>query len=713
MMRQIYILTTCMFSIVLAACEPDKGTTTQDALQAGPTTDGIAINNLDYGNSVIPFPNNILFAGTTDGTLNIPLAGDASDGPTIALNALDGFSTVAPITTGFSGALDDATIPAGVRLYEVETTGGAVSNVLASLTFGVDYFATQSVSVDGSSTLVILPLKPLKPEKTYMPVITTTLKSADGSTASKSSSYAVTQGLNPLHDGTVSNSLSLSFAQAQALEPLRQATVAAETTLNGFDGTLSSEIILSWNFTIQSIGDVLTAVRSIAGTPATTITASTVDLDGPGALPAGITPGTAAKMFEGTIDVPYYLTASASVNDPTALGSFWVAANVSPLDPGDTEKNIIKINPTPAVTATVSIPMLITLPTAGTAAFPTVIFQHGITSDRTSLLGIADRLAAAGFASVAIDMPMHGVNSSSPFYSAGNERTFDLDLVTQDGSGATTAAAPDGVTDSSGVHFINLTNLRNTRDNNRQAVADLFAVTAAIGSMDLTTAGGAQNLDAANIYFLGHSLGAMVGTVFTALEPNVKDVVLAFGGGGLPKVLDGSASFGPTISAGLAANGIVKGTADYESFLGAAQTVVDSADPINYGATAAAGHNILFFEIVGGAGSPSDLVVPNSVPDANDTSGTVAAPLAGTNPLVGAASMNLTATSTNGDSGDLLVKFSAGHHSSLLTSSNTSGSTAVISSQEVFDEIQTQATSYFSSGTATVTITDTSVIAAP
>ena len=147
------------------------------------------------------------------------------------------------------------------------------------------------------------------------------------------------------------------------------------------------------------------------------------------------------------------------------------------------------------------------------------------------MLGIADAMAQAGYAVVAIDMPMHGVNSSSPFYQSGHERTFDLDLVTQDASGNITAAVPDSVTDSSGSHFINLTNLLNTRDNVRQAVADLFALTAAIPSIN---PGSGAIFDGSNIRFVGHSLGAMVGTVFLALEPNVDDAVLAFGGSMLP-----------------------------------------------------------------------------------------------------------------------------------------------------------------------------------
>ena len=73
---------------------------------------------------------------------------------------------------------------------------------------------------------------------------------------------------------------------------------------------------------------------------------------------------------------------------------------------------------------------------------------------------------------------------------------------------------------------------------------------------------------------------------------------------------------------------------------GAAQTVMDSADPVNYSLnasapyapSAAAGRGLLYFEVVGDSvlGNVSDLVVPNMVPDSNDVSGTIPAPLAGT-----------------------------------------------------------------------------------
>ncbi len=719
-MKTTHLLMALLAIAVLASCESKPGETLQQNIDTG------NVSTFDPSNGIIPFPNDLLFQGTLDGTLNIPVAdpADLSD-PQVALNALDGFSTNAPFSAGFAEAIDPVSVtPASVRVFEVNlssTPGGAVVAPLKSeLTFGVDFFATVS-SID-ASTLVIHPLKPLKPIASYQVVITNALKSAKGNPMLASTTYALAKSTTPyyaLPSGPREPNLPAGFdsftdARLASLEGLRQLISTGENTLanNATPALTTGEIILSWSFTTQSAGNVLSTVRGIAGTPATTVTAFTGDLFGTG---AGRTPLGAANIHVGTIGVPYYLQVSTSANDPTALGSVWRAAN--PAFSGDTEKNLTQYNPLPAATnPALSIPILITTP-ADTATFPapwkTVIFQHGITSDRTSMLAIADALAAAGFAVVAIDLPMHGVGSTSPFYSPGNERTFDLDLVTQDAiTGSVTAAAPDGVTDSSGTHFINLTNLLNTRDNVRQSVADLFAVTAAIGSINVA---GGTNLDAANVYFVGHSLGAIVGTPFLALETGVKDAVLAMGGSAVAKILDGSAAFGPVISAGLAANGVVKGTADYESFLGAAQTVVDSADPVNYSlnaagysASAAAGRGLLFFEIVGDSvlGNPSDLVVPNVVPDLTyDVSGTISAPLAGTEPqltLLGLSQAN----TTTAPGGKLLVttKYIAGAHSSLLDPAPNSAVTT---------EMQKETANFLGSGGTALVVTDGSVLQAP
>ncbi len=707
-MRLTNLFLALTASLILAACS-DKDTPLQDSLDTDNTVD--TISNLDFGRNVIPFPNNILFVGSTDGTLNIPVT-DATNfaDPKVAMNAQDGFSTVTPITTGFTGAVDASSFPSAVRVYEVTTDPltGVVLSVDRLLVYGIEFVAVLSSVDTTDSTMAILPLLPLKPKQAYMVVITNSVKSASGSPVGISGSYSLTHGLNPLHTGGVSNTPLLTDAQAQQLEPLRQATVLAETALSTFDQTASADIIISWNFKTQSTSDVLNVVKAITGAPSTTLLASTIDLDGAGALPAGRA-GLNSLMYEGTITVPYYQTASASSSDPTALASIWKANAPAPSPPfaaGDTERNLTQFNPIPTVTAPLNIPLLVTLPATGTKPFPVVIFQHGITSNRTSLLGIADKLAAAGFAAVAIDLPLHGVMPGAAFYRSGEERTFDLDLVKQDPQTGDIIlpAGGDGTTDSSGRHYINLQNMLNTRDNVRQSVADLFALRAAIPLLDAD--GGGADLDTNNVYFLGHSLGAIVGTTFVALEggSSVKDSVFAFGGTSVVKILDGSSAFGPSIATGLAANNVVKGSSDYEAFMGAFQTVLDSADPVNYTTAAATGRGVLFFEIVGGNGSPSDLVVPNRVPDDNDSSGTIAAPLAGTDPQLALMALTTVNTSQSGTDLLLVTKFISGDHASILSPAADAAVTA---------EMQAQTVSFFENEGNVLTVTDPSVLQVP
>ena len=727
--------------LALSACDTDKPTTVQDSIN----TTAPSTSDYDLSQSIIPFPNDLLFQDSEDGTINIPVdESDLSD-PQVAINGVDGFSTVAPMSTGFSTAIDQASITGtSVRVFEVIKTGGIppippaspVTSVTSQLTFGVDYIATVSSVDPTGSTLVIVPLKPLKPKTSYAVLITDDLTDTDGNPFSSSISYLLTSGPDPIadlaavppysaedifvgvlkpDDGATQAEIDVAYADAADLEGLRQFIVIPSEAALLADATnsdiTSDDVILHWTFTTQSTTDVLDATR----------TQNRGLISGSGFQPTPVTtsPLGAADIHVGFLEVPYYLTvsdtASSPSNDPTALGSYWQG-------PNESHMSYLFANVTPEAPQTnpdpIPIPMLVSIPKSiGSCAggmpgtgWPVVIFQHGITRSRADMLAVADSLAQACIAVVAIDMPMHGITGNETDGSAAlrdtvnGERTFDLDLVSQDADGNIIAQTPDGVIDSSGLHFINLTNLMNTRDNVRQAVSDLFALAWAIESGAVTD--GSNIMDETRMYLLGHSLGAMVGTTFAALESNVRDAAFAFGGTSLPKILDGSATFGPTISAGLAANGVEKGTPDYESFIGAAQTVVDSGDPVNHATTAAAGRGILFFEIVGDgtASNPSDLVVPNTVPDGNDTSGTVPAPLAGTEPQLALMGLTQHNSSTAGADIKVVTKYISGEHGSLLDPTPNPAVTT---------EIQTQAANFLASDGAALVVTDPSVLQAP
>ncbi len=618
-----------------------------------------------------------------------------------ALNALDGFSTIAPVSADFSSAIDAGTLVAGktVRLFQVNLSsipGGAVTGIVRELT-AAEYTVGLS-SVDTSqSKLVISPLQPLAPKTSYLVVLTTGIQSLSGQPAHAALPYALAQSTNPLADGSGNSQFTaLSDAQAVALDPVRKLTNAAETAATSFDAQLPrSAIVLSWTFSTQSISDVLVAVRSKVQTDAPPVSAIST-------TPVSVSPLGAADVYVGTIDLPYYLAAATGKNDPTPLSTFWTGAGGS---------NLTRFNTQPVATTTIKIPLMVTVPRTPpkpAGGWPVVLYQHGITTNRATLLAVADALAGAGFAAVAIDLPLHGLtgnetDGTQAFYQPGLERTFDLDLI----DNTSGAAGPDGVTDPSGSHFINLASPLSSRDNLRQAEADLLALTRALSVMDYD--GGGADFDTTKIRFLGHSLGAIVGATFLALEPTVGAATLAMPGGGIAKLLDGSARFGPQIAAGLAASGIIKGTADYEAFLASAQMAIDAADPINYTAAIAASRGIHLVEIVGGNSALPDQVVPNNV---LNVPGTVPSPTAGTDPLAVLMGMVKMSSSTAGTNLRAWVRFSAGHHGSLLTPKDAAGQDDP-SSALVTTEIQTELATFLATDGATLTITDSSVIAAP
>ncbi len=394
-----------------------------------------------------------------------------------------------------------------------------------------------------------------------------------------------------------------------------------------------------------------------------------------------------ADVYIGTLEVPYYLTAPSPTDPTAALTQYWTGLDGTPLT---------WFNPEPVATGSQTIPLLMTVPNAASIAgdtppaggWPVVIFQHGITADRSSMLAIADSLADAGFVVVAIDLPLHGITDSSNDLHADNttqfaetERTFYLDLV----DNVTLEPGPDGVIDESGQHFINLQSLLTSRDNLRQSVADLLVLRSSLAGI------GSPELNTTEVHFVGHSLGGIVGTVYLALEQDIVSASLAMPGGGIARLLEGSATFGPVIQDALAANGLVPGTSEYNTFLVVAQTAMDAGDPINFAVTAAADHPIHMIEVVGGGGNLPDQVVPNSVPGA---------PLSGTEPL--AAMMGLASIITTTSGVDGIVRFSAGDHRSLLVPTASPAATV---------EMQSEVAGFLASGGSTIVITDPSVIA--
>lgn len=719
-------LAIALSSLLLAACSSSSNSPRAvDAPPArnddGSIVTGIIGARFDPTNAVLPFPINLLLSGTRDLTLNPPVANpnNFSD-PAVALSALDGFSTVAPWSFSMTAAPNPNTLRGGasIRVFEVLLTGpgGAVTSVVRELASPAEFVVALASSDTTARTVAIVPTAPLKPLTSYMTVVTDDVRDATGNDATPDTTYFLTQRTTPLSTGTgascVSNDPLLPNSTACALEPLRQLTNAQENAA-ATRGIPRADIVLSWVATTQSTATVLQAVQSTTRASSATLapTGLNISVAGPGIPPI-------ADIYIGTLSIPYFLGAPAAATpqaQAVILQTFWRAApgayvppfNGLGLDP--TSTNVTFANPFPVRQSTQNVPVLLTVPNAASgctrpaAGWPITIYNHGLTRSRTDALAIAASQSGSPVcrAVIAIDQPLHGVGPTSPFYiestpfaPVSSERTFDVDLIRNNGQPCPTGQpiCPDGIIDTSGAHFTNLGSFLTARDNFRQSVVDMMSLAKTIPVMDFTGDGQAD-FDGSSIGFVGQSLGAITGLPFVATESSVRFGSLNVPGGGLARLFEGSPTFGPQVRASLAAAGLQPGTPTYDQFFLIGQTVLDSADPINYGF--ASQNKRLLMQLVVGNGSTvlPDQVVPITVPGA---------PLSGGEPLaraLGLAAITASTQNANGIRG--VARFIAGDHGSLLNPAASLPATL---------EMQGQVASFTASGGTAVQVANPSVI---
>lgn len=721
-----------------------------------------------------------LYMPTERNAAGFPLDNPNYADPSTALGALDGWSTQNPFTIALSfttGVSLDATSvrqPGSVHLVETlmgdpaspdadcrAVPRGAACKTVDSLTFGVDFVAQAS-----GNNVAVIPLKPLKPATTYILVFTSDIKDSEGRSVAPSTTYElVKQDIRTKPLGTA-------------------AQLALQGVINSFENALSAEsinkddIIYTAAITTQSTAPVFNAVKTLMGaklqaamaanTPLLTLTNTGETAQA--RLPA---PGNAdnrfqaALVYEGSIQLPYYSAVPTAADPRAPLNQSWKArcdsgaiiasltdaqktgleaAMTDPAQiandtfckslPGgalrdfglDKQRHLTKFNPVPKENAVLSVPVLVTVPsealtgrTKPAAGWPVVIMQHGITSKKEDMLAITAALSGQGFATIAIDHPLHGERGFGPI----------------NASSRATATA-----------YMNLSNLLVTRDNLRQSIADILAVR--IG-LHATNQPGLLNRN--DVQFLGLSLGSITGVSAVALantplgnenlDPlfRMSSAALSVPGGAVANFLLESVAFANTIKANVllgaggataqaftdfavAQNGcggvnaspyadcfprflqyltsIDRGAdvtainAALSQFVFAAQTVTDAGDPNNFAATFVATETPAYIaEVVGDGGTNlSDQVIPNR---------SAAMPLAGTEPLarlMGAAGVANVAGSYP-VTGTAISRFIAGEHGSLLLPTVPA----------VTVEMQTQVASFFTARGAGIQVANGAVLA--
>jgi len=700
--------------------------------------------------SDLPFNTDLVFAkaATTDGTADV---GAPSDAVRATLNGLDGFSTSAFFDVMIQGSVDAASVQPMKTVFLLElNTGGKdalnPANVIGFITPQTVSYDARVVSLDGGNNNVIRirPLLPLKAKTKYLVFLTNDIKDTSGKALTRSWTY------NALHDS--------SYSVMESLLPVRNAILGWEALASGFlaattganSNTAVDKLVLTYTFTTTDPQTPLLAMASpraalaanqiATGVAPATAVGSVIALETAGllstpkqrplkvaaatgvdmgVLSSGALAGNVGKLFTGYIKLPYYQTAPGTLPFGAFLTRNWTpdlvlakAINATvPADADTTSYNVTYRYPFAAKMGDESIPLQVTLPEAGwvpssassltcgqssalNGGYPVVIYVHGISNDRTAGLGVAHTLASRCIATVAIDLPVHGVAANNalvnvlnveksqviPFSTiygadAPHERHFNV-------AGGGGAPAPMNFTaptenDGSGAHFTNLGYLLNTRDNNRQAVMDLLNLNASLGGLNsdlMASQGVSLNLN--SVHVVGNSLGGILSTVFTTVNQAVianeaklglpsnlnpvRSLVASVAGTQVAQVLVNSATFAPVINAGLSKAGVNVGTSNYEKFMYAAQSAMDSGDPVNFAQLLATlGVPVLLQQV------KNDAVIPNSADSA---------PLTGTQAfarLIGATHLGLGETQLgfNASTGVVtsgIVKMNAGDHASLL-----------------------------------------------
>ena len=678
---------------------------------------------------IMPFPNDLYFNGSTTGTLNIP--GSATvpqNAPLLALNHLDGFGTESDINIYFTAPVDKTTLtptnvivmPASSDPATKAVTGGGIP-----LVAGKDYSIGLSPGIDSNNQIVtIKPLHPLAPStvnasthvatpSTYLVIVTDGVKDTSGATVSASSDYSTILAADlPALTKTGADPTKIAMAKTDPLFPVAEFSLGQIAVAAGA-GVDPTTIAVTFSFS--------TAYLNISLAEISATTTATTQPTGTGIIDTGKTtcqilaadnqvslsncatqvPGsTVTEVYAGSVALPYYLAIPTATNPTAALTDFW--KNAKGGDTAISATDATSFLPKATVAQNI-IPILVTVPLAGgpctmpPSGWPVVIFQHGITRSREDMFAMASGFGGNCFAVVAIDLPLHGVtDKTDPFYqnqlfkgtpvasiltAPVTERTFNMDLE----NNTTLAAGPDGNIDSSGAWFINLTNTITSRDNLREGAADLINLAATLPNLHPTTLPSTSySFDSSRVFFVGHSLGGIVGTTFLGADtlsgaPKIVAATLANPGGHIAELLRNSAEFEPIIDGQLAANGLVKGSQAYYDFYSEAQAVVEDGDPANYAAAAAGGHPIHMLEVIGDGTTtyPPDQVVPNSATQV----------LAD---VMGLTNVTATAVNPSGERG--LVQFIFGDHGSILSPAAPSGSSAMVQANyaAVTVEMQTE-----------------------
>jgi Pla-1/cef family extracellular lipase len=585
-MKKLVLSLAIVSALGLSGCDSETvEDVKQDAVENGTPIVAPARIIFDPASGILSVPNDLLFQGSQDGSLNLPVSDptDSSD-PFFALSALDGWSTTNPFVLnidfpeGTSLDSNSAFSSASVKIYETlmggdpgceEVPRGAACTVVGELTFGVDFISQAS-----GNSVAVIPLKPLKAKTGYVLALTNNLQDNNGKAISGSTAYE-------------------SVRQDITTHPLASdAQKGLQGVINSYENAIvaagadKDSLIYTMAFTTQSTVDVLSTVKALSANNVPVMVANamqgipTIGMQDTGMSVADILTGripetliplySAANFMQGSITLPYYLGIPTAENPMAPINDWWKALCDSgamlaglavsnpeaiPADatsvsdgtciaisqaqglaaPGlrdlgiDTERNLTKYSPVPKANTDMSLVVQMTTPDVNVAN--AVREGLGLPANLVEPeSGWPVVILQHGITSKKEDMlaltgllSVYGFSTVAIDHPLHGSRGFDI---------TGPAGTPDGVDDInastvSATHYMNLASLLTTRDNLRQSTSDLMGLRLGLNFLGgADTEGNSINIDSSNVHFLGHSLGAITGMNFialanTSLDPQV------------------------------------------------------------------------------------------------------------------------------------------------------------------------------------------------
>jgi hypothetical protein len=573
----------------------------------------------------LPFPCDLYFDGGKpadgDGTLigagaSIGLATDVVRSNTASvedgLDLLDGFGTTTATWFFLSGPIDPPSLPASPVLAPTLADAVFCADVATLTPVPIMLEFDFDTRIRNVLAVVPVPGHPLAAKTTYTCVVR----------------RAVTGGGDPVQPSADWASVRDGASANTDADAIFDPVVAALDAR----GVTASDIAGMTVFTTQSTTDYLLRIRDVVlpglAVPSADLT-SRPELVFAGADRVTALLGSSAHDHLAVVATGFYPSPRFQTHDPNGDGP--LADLPLPPDfvtcaaPGNacetTDERFTRDGTgNPVVIDVPSIPFTLAIPTGTPPAggWPVVIQQHGLGAQRDTVLGFAEADAARGFASIGIDAAQHGYR----LFDCGPAAPCSQDTSNTVGG----TAVPDGFVDGGFLGFdvgflaVNLGffqafhNFLGIRDNFRQTYADLLSLVRLIQGHSIDAALGTQ-LDDARIFYMGHSLGGLMGSGFVPIDTTTRAALLNATGGGLTTRLFVNSSVGAD------AIGLVNGILgldpamfqDQFAFLpNLTQTILDPADAINSASLllSPVPHNVIQVEDLG------DQVVPNQGSDA-------------------------------------------------------------------------------------------------